>query len=83
MTKLFMISLQKGLFVQIEQYLEQKEMNVDDPFNQFMKIADEDDQDMNNEESQDLLEKINKFLQTIKALGTVFVKSQMVIEGNF
>jgi len=59
MTNLFMISLQKGLFVQIEQYLEQKEMNVDDPFNQFMKITDEDDQDMNNEESQDLLEKIN------------------------
>jgi len=59
MTNLFMISLQKGLFVQIEQYLEQKEMNVDDPFNQFMKITDEDDQDMNNQESQDLLEKIN------------------------
>jgi len=54
-----MISLQKGLFVQIEQYLEQKEMNVDDPFNQFMKVTDEDDQEMNNEESQDLLDKIN------------------------
>jgi len=59
MTNLFMISLQKGLFVQIEQYLEQKEMNVDDPFNQFMKVTDEDDQEMNNEESQDLLDKIN------------------------